>query len=91
MDMPPIAHSSSPMAFGRKIADGYTLSHRPDERSANMNDTEKIISGYLSIADMLMRMKETSLIEDPMVISQLKELQIAMADLVVVNSSRTRR
>ncbi|MCL6307011.1 hypothetical protein M3R28_08860 [Pseudomonas syringae] len=46
-----------------------------------MNDKEKIISGYLSIADMLMRMKETSLIEDPMVISQLKKLQIAMADL----------
>ncbi|WP_144431033.1 hypothetical protein [Pseudomonas syringae pv. coryli] len=46
-----------------------------------MNDSEKQLCGYMSIVDMLIRMKDTSLIEDPMVIAQLKELRVAMAEL----------
>ncbi|MCA5973210.1 hypothetical protein KBY08_16000 [Pseudomonas sp. P135] len=46
-----------------------------------MNDLEKQLSGYMQIADMLMRMKETGLVEDPTVVAQLKELRVAMAEL----------
>ncbi|MEQ4308541.1 hypothetical protein ABNM12_11325 [Pseudomonas syringae] len=46
-----------------------------------MNDLEKQLSGYMQIADMLTRMKETGLVEDPAVVAQLKELRVAMAEL----------
>ncbi|MFW3166084.1 hypothetical protein WBQ28_16505 [Pseudomonas syringae pv. syringae] len=46
-----------------------------------MNDLEKQLCGYMSIVDMLMRMKDTSLIEEPAVLNQLKELRKAMAEL----------
>ncbi|MCH5550593.1 hypothetical protein L6227_15035 [Pseudomonas syringae pv. syringae] len=46
-----------------------------------MNDLENQLCRYMQIADMLTRMKETVLVEDPAVVAQLKELRVAMAEL----------
>ncbi|EGH42785.1 hypothetical protein [Pseudomonas syringae] len=46
-----------------------------------MTDSERLICEYALVSDVLTRLKETSLVDDPAVLAQLKDLQIAMAEL----------